>query len=93
MKNILTSVALLFALGASVPVAQVHAQERQEQGIWNENEAGIWESDNFGADTYGAYDEDFDWETDDNNWNTWYGDSAEYWNTYDDVGDEGWLDV
>lgn len=49
----------------------------------------MWESDNLIQDDYGFYDEDFNWTAEDDNWNTFYGDTDSAWNTYDDVGDEG----
>lgn len=89
MKKLLTSVALLAALGSGSALVPVHAQ-----GYWNETDIGLWDSDNWASDNYGAYDQDFNWGAiDTNEWDRWYGDSDSYWNDYDDIGDEGWFDV
>lgn len=93
MKKLLTSIALISALGAGS--AMVHAQsEGYGEGYWNEFETGLWESDNFANDEYGVYDQDFNWEADDQAWNDFYDDSySTAWNDYDDIGDGGWFDV
>lgn len=98
MKKLLTSVAMLSVLGLGVANTPAYAQgqqakERQQQRYWNESDVGLWESDNFESDTYGFYDNDFNWDTEDDSWSDWYGNADGAWNTYDDIGDEGWLDV
>jgi hypothetical protein len=133
MKKLLTSVALMSALGAGVALAPVHAQVFGDgygynqgfgggygnQGFgnegfgvgygndaygatgagfggdsfWTENDLGYWESDNWATDNFGAYDQDFGWDTADAGFGGWYGDATYGWNNYDDIGDEGWFDV
>lgn len=87
MKKLLSSVGLLMGLGAVLAPLPAQAQ------YWNTYDTGIWGSDNWGTDTYGYYDQDFAWETDRGVWDSWYGDSENYWTTYDDIGDEGWFDL
>lgn len=36
---------------------------------------GIGENDSFVSDDYGMYDSDFDWDTDDDSFDSWYGES------------------
>lgn len=93
MKKLMTSLALLSALGVGIAMP-AHAQVYGGEGEYlSEYETGLWESDNFANDNYGVYDQDFGWQTAEEGWNTWYGDTENAWNTYDDIGDEGWFDV
>lgn len=86
MKRLIALAALLTAFGGGTALAQ-------DGEFWTEDDVGLWESDNWGSDEYGSYDEDFNWDTADSEWTDWYGDADQNWNNYDDIGDEGWFDI
>jgi hypothetical protein len=102
MKKLVSSVALLSALGMSAALPAAFAHDRQvqertqatgERSYWNQDDLGFWNTDNWEEDAYGIFDEDFSWSAEDPGWDNWYGNDATAWNTYDDIGEEGWFDV
>jgi hypothetical protein len=69
-------------------------------GGFGEQELGFGEEEGYGTGFGGGfgeagagYGEGLGWQTDDANWGNWYGDTGQYWGTYDDVGDGGWFDI
>lgn len=73
MKKKLIHLMLVMFLGlagTALAPAYVYAEEE------------TWVDEDWAEDDYGYYDEDFYWETDDEDWDTWYGEDDEDWDYY-----------
>lgn len=101
MKQILSVFLLAFVLASAGLYAQ-EAQEAQEEeawwesddDFWTEEELNMFESDNWAKDGFGQYDNDFVWESEDEEeFDTWYEEAENDWTEYDDAGDTDWFDV
>lgn len=69
--------------------------ESEEYGIdddwgYDSAEFSAFESDDIVEDDYGYYDSDFDWETDDEEWDAWWEGDTEAWS--EDEDDDGFWD-
>lgn len=90
--SMLFSVLLIaLALGFT---SSLSAEELWDEGVWEDDDLSAFESDEWLEDDYGLYDEDFAWETDDEEFTNWYDEDDSWddsWTSFEE-GEE-WYDV
>ncbi|MDN5870256.1 MAG: hypothetical protein L0H73_05990 [Nitrococcus sp.] len=97
MRYFAMLIVLMFTLGFGGQVLADDDTAMGSQAYMEEEEFAAFETDDLATDDYGVYDEDFIWETDEDWYGDWYGDSSDYWEDYeywgyDDAGEAGWFD-
>ncbi|MCW8195780.1 hypothetical protein F6455_13375 [Proteobacteria bacterium 005FR1] len=93
MKYWMSLAFLTFALSAGASFAQDDFWEDGSE-FWTDEELQMFETDNWVEDDFGAYDNDFVWETEDQaEFDEWYEGVEQDWAEYEDAGEAGWFDV
>jgi hypothetical protein len=94
MRFWISAALLVFALGAGSSFAQEDDFWEGTEEFWTQQELEMFETDNWVEDDFGTYDNDFVWETqDEEEFDEWYEGVEQDWAEYDDAGDAGWFDV
>lgn len=96
MKRLMRLLVLPFALSLAFSPMALALDAWDEGAFWEDDDYGVFESDNWADDDFGYYDEDFDYDvidTDEDAYTDWYEDPHSDWMGYDDVGEEGFFDI